>query len=168
MTAATPSVSWFALRLRSRFEFAVRDALRAEQIEEFLPTRDETTRWTDRIATTTRPLFPGYIFVRFGSAYTVQLLKIRGVVQILSIDLQPVPIPDDAIANLRRAVEHPAPLSLCPHVAGDSVTVARGPFAGVTGVISRVQGATTLTIPVAILGRAVSVQIDAADVEPPK
>lgn len=141
------------------------EGLRANGIEEFLPTFTEETRWTDRTRSTTRPLFTGYIFARFDPTAATTVLQTRGVVQILSIDSQPVAIADQVIADLRRFLDSPAPVASCPYVAGAPVRVARGPFAGVTGVISRVKGATTLTVPVEILGRAVSVQIDAGDVE---
>lgn len=146
----------------------MRDRLREAGIEEFLPTREETSRWTDRIAKVTRPLFSGYIFIRCVPADVLQVLQTRGVVQILGVR-EPEPIADDVIAATRRAVEHSGALSACPYAAGESVTVKSGPFAGVMGVVSRVRvgpyDTATLTIPVAILGRAVSVQIAAADVE---
>lgn len=160
--------AWFALLLRSRHEFSTRDALVAQEIEQFLPTVEVTTRWTDRQVTTTRPLFPGYIFARFDPVNARELAAVyatRGVVSVLGTD-GPEAIPDAVIANLQRIAATPNALSLCAYVAGETVTVSRGPFAGVTGVISRVKGATSLTIPVQILGRAVSVQIDAADIEP--
>jgi transcription antitermination factor NusG len=153
--------------LKSRHEFAVRDLLRAAGIEEFLPTREVTTQWTDRIAKVTRPLFHGYIFIRCVQTDAAQVLRTRGVVQILGVE-RPEAIPDEVITNLQRLAALPAALAECPYVAGESVVVARGPFAGVAGVISRVQGATSLSIPVEILGRAVSVRIDAADVEATK
>jgi len=155
---------WFALLTRSRHEFAARDALRAHGTEAFLPTWRETVAWTDRKTVTERPLFTGYLFARFDPAVHGAILATRGVVRILSLDQKPVPISDDVIEDLQRIVLSPVACSPCAYVAGDQVTVRRGPFAGVTGVISRVKGATTLTIPVEILGRAVSVQIDAADV----
>lgn len=115
---------------------------------------------------TTRPLFTGYIFAQFdANAAAQQILRVYGVVQILSVDQKPVAISDDEIAILRRVVESPAPVSPCAYVVGETVRVKTGPFAGVDGVITRIRGAATLTIPIEILGRAVSVAIDVADVE---
>jgi transcription antitermination factor NusG len=51
-------------------------------------------------------------------------------------------------------------------VAGASVTVSRGPFAGRTGIVTRTQGNTLLSIPLELLGRMVTVQISADDVSP--
>jgi transcription antitermination factor NusG len=166
MSGAPPSFAqWHALRLRSRQEFAVREALRAEGVEEFLPTFVTESQWTDRTVKVERPLFAGYSFARFVALDASRILQTRGVVEILSINQRPIPLSDEVIADLRRVVESPAPVSLCPYVAGETVRVKSGPFAGVSGVIARVKGGATLTIPVEILGRAVNVAIDAADVE---
>jgi len=153
-----------------RYAFAVRDQLRALGIPEFLPVYTEESRWTDRIALVTRPLFPGYIFARFDpeTDERIEVLRTRGVASILLIDGRPAAIADAEIADLRRLVRAPRAVRPCPYVAGSTITVARGPFAGVTGIVTRVRGATglttTLTVPVAILGRSVAVEIDAADV----
>lgn len=160
------SPGWFALRLRSRFEFAVRDQLRAADVPEFLPTMTEETRWTDRTNLTTRPLFAGYIFAQFDPSSRDTVLRTRGVVQILSIDQQPVPISDEEIANLRLFVGAAARVEPGPYVAvGSAVRVERGPFAGVEGIVTRTKGQATLTISVEILGRSVNVALDPADVE---
>lgn len=157
--------SWYVLRTRSRFEFSVRDELERRSIESWLPTFTEESRWSDRVATVTRPLFPGYLFARL-NGNAAQVKSTRGVVDVLSLDQKPVPVSDDEVANLRRVVEAPKPVISCAYVAGSRVTVKRGPFAGVSGIVSRVKNGATLTIPVEILGRSVSVEIDLADVKP--
>lgn len=144
----------------------MRDQLRAAGVPEFLPTRDEETRWTDRTNLTTRPLFAGYIFAQFDPSSRDTVLRTRGVVQILSLDQRPEPISDEEIANLRLFVAAAARAEPCAYVAvGSAVRVERGPFAGVEGVVTRAKGAATLTISVEILGRSVSVALDPADVE---
>ena len=156
--------SWHALQLRSRFEFSVSEQLQADGFEHFLPTYFERVRWTDRYKRIERPLFPGYIFARFEPSRSAEIAATRGVVHILPIDQQPVPIPDKVIDDLRRVVVSPS-ATPAPIIAGTQVTIQRGPFVGVTGKVASVKGKTLLTIPIPLLGRAVSVQIDAADVK---
>jgi transcriptional antiterminator RfaH len=156
-----PVPCWFALRLRSRCEFSVRAQLRDAAIEEFLPIWQQETRWSDRTNLTSRPLFTGYIFCRFDQSARVDVLRVRGVVQILGTE----PIGDEEIANLRLFIAALGQSVPCPYVAGVRVRVERGPFAGVHGVVTRVKGAISLTIAVELLGRAVSVALDPADVE---
>lgn len=156
---------WYALRTRSNYERRVADALLAYGIEKYLPTYSETMHWARRMKVTVHALFPGYLFARFERfAGAAAVLSITGVIAILGNN-ELSSISGDEIANLRRVAESPAPIARCPYVAGAKVTVARGPFAGVSGIVRRVKGETTLTIPVEVLGRSVSVQIDAADVE---
>lgn len=163
--AAISSVaSWFALGIFSRREFQVAEALRGEGVEAWLPTRTVETRWSDRTKLTTHPLFSGYLFARFAAREASRIRQTRGVFAILGLDHEPVPIPDAEIANLQRITASSA-AAACPYVAGCTITVARGPFAGVSGVVTRTRGAAVLSIPIEILGRSVSVEIDAADVE---
>lgn len=168
MTAPPQTDAWYALRHLSNRAFAVRDALRQAGVEAFLPTYAVETRWSDRTKRSQRPLFPGYIFARFDAANAAEILRTRGVYEILSVDCHPEPVPDDVIQNLQRlAARDGGKVARCPYVAGVTITVERGPFAGVCGVVTRTQGVpgqVKLTIPVQILGRAISVELDAADV----
>lgn len=164
MPPPTSRPAWFALRLRSRFEFAVEAALAEQGFERYLPTRKELTRWSDRSKTIIRPLFTGYIFSRFDRSdprETARVLQCRGVVQILG---QNESIPDDQIARLRRIAESPLPVAECPYVAGDTVTVMSGPMAGTSGIVRRTRGADQLVVAIEILGRAVGVQLEAGTV----
>lgn len=160
-----PRYRWYALRTAPHMEFRVAERLTGQGIERFLPTWTETTQWTDRQKRAIRPLFKGYLFARFDRADATFLLhQIPGILQILGTD-ELSAIPDDEIAALRAAVDSPFTIERCPYVAGAMVMVERGPFAGVKGIVSRTRGSAFLTIPITILGRAVSVEIDAADVK---
>ncbi len=156
---------WYAVRVRSRCESRVQTALLNDGLEEFLPTWTETVRWSDRKKRVVRPLFPGYVFARFDrKSEGVQILSITGVIQILGHD-ESGAISAGEIDNLRLACEATTDLKTCPYVAGSSVRVVEGPFAGVTGVITRVRGGTILSIPVEILCRSVLVHLSSDDVE---
>ncbi len=160
---------WYAARIAARADFAVRDRLRAQGIEEFCPLTERESRWTDRLQITTLPLFAGYLFVRLAdNAARIAVLQTHGVVGILSADGRAAAIPDREMENLRRVCEAPRSVACCPYVAGAAVTVARGPFAGITGIVVRTKGAVSLVIPVTILGRAVNVEIDLRDLDAPK
>ncbi len=167
MTVLLLQPAWYVLRHLSNRAFAVRDALRQAGVEAFLPTYEVETRWSDRMKRTQRPLFEGYIFARFDAGSAEAILRTRGVFEILSIDDKPEPVPDALIENLQRLAARGGKVARCPYVAGVTITVLRGPFAGVCGVVTRTQGEPgkiKLTIPVQIFQRAVSVEIDAADV----
>jgi transcription antitermination factor NusG len=151
--------AWVALRLGPNLQFRVREALRELEVEEFLPTYTEEVHWSDRTKTVERVFFQGYIFAKFDVATKHAVLGIRGVIgetgSISAMEMD----------NFRRAVESKSAVLPCAHVAGEKVIISRGPLAGLCGVVTRTNGATRLVVTIEILRRAVSVQIDAADVE---
>jgi transcription antitermination factor NusG len=157
-------VHWFVCRTRSRFEKTVETTLRDAGIETFAPETVETVRWSDRQNETRRPLFPGYVFFRGSRQQCALAVTARGVVQILGIG-SPESIPDAEIANLQRMAANPEALAPCAYVAGESVTVKCGNYAGVSGVVVRTNGSTHLVVSIELLGRACRVPILATDVE---
>jgi transcription antitermination factor NusG len=157
-----PHRSWYALRLKSNREFAVRAALEGYSIETFLPTWWETVQWSDRTKTTERVLFPGYVFVRMSDGPEFyRALMTRGVVQILPNYYNPEPIDAGEIESVRRVVESKANIVPCLFTAGERVTIDSGSLAGVTGVIVRTRGAMRVVVSIEILRRSVSVELDA-------
>ena len=53
----TGITSWYALRVRSRFEQVTSAALRSKGIEEFVPLVTSRRRWSDRTKELDMPLF---------------------------------------------------------------------------------------------------------------
>jgi transcription antitermination factor NusG len=162
-TAGTPR--WFAVWTRSRHERAVHEQLMERGVEAFLPTITKWSRWKDRRRQVAWPLFPGYCFARFDPVTRLQVLTCAGVVSIVGFDGEPVPVPDEEIESVRRLVESTLPYDPCPLLkAGMRVEVAHGPLKGVVGRLARKGGHARLILAVDLIGRAVSVQVDAADV----
>jgi transcription antitermination factor NusG len=86
------------------------------------------------------------------------------VLQILGTD-ELSAIPDEEIAALRRLVDSPAPLERVPYVAGSSVTVEGGSWAGQRGIVERTRGNEFATIRMLIFGRDTPVEIAVADLK---
>ena len=99
-----PSESWFAIWTRSRHEQVVRQQLEQKGVEAFLPTITRWSRWKDRKKKIDWPLFPGYCFARFVPDSGLAVLKCTGVVNIVSFEGRPAPIPDREIEGIRRLV----------------------------------------------------------------
>jgi len=163
-TDCPSGVRWYVLRASPQAEFRVAERLVWVGIDRFLPTWTETTRWSDRKKQITRPLFAGYLFALFDRANATSLLQIPGVLQILGTD-ELSAIPDEEIAALRRLVDSPAPLERVPYVAGSSVTVEGGSWAGQRGIVERTRGNEFATIRMLIFGRDTPVEIAVADLK---
>ena len=158
---------WFAVWTRSRHEQVVRDQLERKHFDAFLPTITRWSRWKDRKKKIDWPLFPGYCFVKFDPADALSVLKCSGVVSIVSCNGEPARIPEGEIESIRTLVTSTLSYDPCPLIhVGDRVEVVSGPLRGVTGRLVRKGAHARLVLAVDLIGQAVSVQIDAADVRP--
>ena len=159
--------SWFALWTRSRHEKMVRDQLLRTDVDVFLPTIGKWSHWKDRKKKIDWPLFPGYVFARFVPDERVGILKVDGVVQIISNNGMLSPIPDEEIDSIRTLVESELAYDPVPLIKeGDMVRVSHGPLTGVVGRLVRKGAHARLVLSVDLIGQAVSVEVDASDVKP--
>ena len=161
--------SWYALWTRSRHEKIVRDQLaKKTDVDVFLPTIGKWSRWKDRKKKIDWPLFPGYVFARFVPDERIGILKVDGVVQIISNNGILSPIPVEEIESIRTRVESELAYDPVPLIKeGDMVKVTSGPLKGVVGRLVQKKGAQArLVLSVDLIGQAVSVEVDAADVKP--
>jgi len=93
--------------------------------------------------------------------------KCSGVVSLVSLNGRPVPIPDEEIEAVRTLVTSALRYDPCPLIReGARVEVAWGPLRGVTGRLVRKGAHARLVLAVDLIGQAVSVEVDAADVRP--
>jgi transcription antitermination factor NusG len=135
--------------------------------EVFLPTIPKWSRWKDRKKKIAWPLFPGYCFARFEAHERLSILKCTGVVSIVSFDGEPAPVPDHEIEGIRRLVTSDLQYDSCPLIReGTVVEVTHGPLKGVVGRLVRKGAHARLVLSVDLIGQAVSVEVDAADVKP--
>ena len=144
-----------------------REQLEREQIETFLPTITRWSRWKDRRKKVAWPLFPGYCFVRAEIEARPAILRCTGVVNIVSSAGAPAPIANEEIDNIRRLVDTDLLYDPCPFIRkGMMVEVVHGPLKGVVGRLVRKGARARLVLSVDLIGQAVAVEVDAADVRP--
>ena len=162
--AARPEASWYVLHTRSRQEKILSNDLGARQVDHYLPLVRRVRFYGDRKATVEEPLFPGYVFL-FGAlddAYDAD--RTRRVANIIRVtDQQRL---EWELNNIKLALSQDAALDPYPHlVRGVRVEVRSGPFQGLQGVIEEKGRNSRLILQVDVLGRAVSMEIDGAQLE---
>jgi len=169
ITAHSHQTSWYAVSTRSRREKIAACMLENLEIQHFLPLFNEERRWSDRKQIVALPLFPGYLFVRIARSSDVQLrvLKVPGIVDFVSNRNGPLAIPEGDIENVRAVISHGVGCSPHPFLnVGDRVRVARGPLAGLEGIVTRCGAQSRLVISVEMIQRSISVSVAESDVEP--
>jgi len=78
---------------------------------------------------------------------------------------EPAPIPEHEIDGIRQLVQSDLAFDPCPMIReGMMVEVIHGPLKGVIGRLLRKSDKARLVLSVDLIGQAVSVEVDAADV----
>ena len=158
---------WFAVWTRSRHEQVVREQLERKRVEAFLPMITRWSHWKDRKKKIDWPLFPGYCFAKFDPEDVLPILKCTGVVNIVSFEGKPASIPEQELDSVRLLIGSELQYDPCPMIhEGMMVEVTHGPLKGVVGRLTRKDAPKArLVISVNLIGQAVSVEVDAADVK---
>jgi transcription termination/antitermination protein NusG len=160
---------WYALYTRSRFEKKMLSELSERQVEVFLPMREVLSRWKDRKKKVWMPLFPGYIFVNYVDTpeNRYRILNMPGAVRFIGIERHADPIPEEQILSIRRFLESSIAGDPYPYIqVGTRVEVIAGPLTGVRGMLIEKRGKFRFVLQVDLIRQAVSVEIDASDVQP--
>ncbi len=159
-----PELKWYALKVKTQHELVVYGSLSYNSIEGFHPTCKAKRKWSDRVKLIDEPLFAGYVFGRFEYENRVPLLRIPGVISIVSFAGIPAPIPDEEINTIRRLITSSYAVKPWPLLkVGQQVVVKNGPLRGVAGILAAEKDAWRVVVGIEMLNRAVSVVIDRGD-----
>ena len=156
---------WFVLHVRARQEKALAGDLEGLDVDYFLPLVMKIRYYGKRKRTVKLPLFPGYVFLRgsIEQVYTADRTR-----RVLSI----IPVKDQGglnweLKNLHLALVKGVTLDPYPTLkANVRVEVRSGPLRGLQGVIESRTRANRLVLQVAMLGSAVSLEVDGSLLDP--
>lgn len=154
-------MNWYAITVKSQHEKAVDQQLQAKALESYLPLYRARRRWSDRIKAVDLPLFPRYVFCRFGFEDRLKVLSISNVTAIVGFGGKPCPISDDEIGSIKTVVGSSLPYSPWPFLrTGQRVRVRQGALEGLEGILAREKSGCRVVLNVELLGRAVAVEIE--------
>jgi len=137
--ASKVSGDWYLVRTKPGKERWVKDQLASRLSEVFLPMlRARMPRW-GRLAMSTAPLFPCYLFARLdlqSDYFTVKYLA--GVSGLVSAGNDPIVVPEGIITEIRaRGVDDIVEIREDPFDSGQPVLVVEGPFRGFEAIFER-------------------------------
>jgi transcription antitermination factor NusG len=161
--------NWFAAYTTPRHEKAVVRQLDAHRVESFLPLYSTVQRWKNGCRVKVdRPLFPNYVFVRVRRRDSVKVLRLPGVLSIVSTGREPSALPHSEIEALRAGL----PLrQFEPHpylIAGEKVRITAGSLEGMIGVLMRKKNEFRVVLTLDLIRQSVSVEIGVDEIEPLK
>jgi transcriptional antiterminator RfaH len=171
MTEKTKSLSanWYAAQLKANgFSKAVAN-LNRQGFQSFMPLRRKTVRHARQIGETLKPVFPGYLFIRFGERQSDwrKVNSTIGVSKLISFSQNlPAPVPQELIDSLRlRCDQKNILLPLTDLATGDRVKILSGAFSEFNGQIETLLPGDCARLLLQFMGQATRVDIAKTELE---
>jgi transcriptional antiterminator NusG len=173
------AMQWYVVHTYSGFEnkakLALEDSIRRNRMEHrfgevLVPTEKVVEVKDGQKKTTTRKVYPGYMFVQmeFDRETLFVVRSTPKVTGFIGGDTNPPPIPEDEVKRITRQVtgEEDKPKPVLNFERGEKVRIMDGPFATMEGKVEEVnQTRAKLRVLVTIFGRPTSVELDYTQVE---
>lgn len=156
---------WQVLQVTANHEKKVARHLTVRSLEHYLPLYTERSRWSDRLVTLERPLFAGYVFVRFTPQTRLSLISAPGVIRLLG-DSTGATVSSEEIDRIRQGLA--SGCLMRPHVdlpVGTPVRVRRGVFEGAEGVVSEIRQRCKVVLTLSAVNQSFSLEVDRDDIE---
>ena len=125
------SKKWFILQFKPNSHHQATKNLNQQGFETFLPLHDTTTRKLSRFINTSKPLFPGYMFIRFDKEESEwhKINNTYGVSRLITFNSILKSIPTKFIDNLMMRYDLSGKLLPIKKLKkGDQVRVLTGPL----------------------------------------
>ena len=156
---------WRVAHTRSRHEKALAADLQTWNVSYFLPMVRRTLVIRGRRFHGMFPLFPGYLFFAGDAEDRYRALTTSHVANVIEVVDQARLI--DELSQIEMALANPSGLDPFPFLQkGKRCRIARGPLAGIQGVVVQRDGITKLVLQIEMLGQAVATEIDPSMLEP--
>ena len=155
------SKEWFILQFKSNSYHQAAKNLNRQGFETFLPLHDTTSRKLSRFITTSKPLFPGYMFIRFDRAESEwhKINSTYGVSRLITFNTTLKSIPTIFVNHLMNRYDLSGKLLPIKKLnKGDQVTVLTGPFANFIATVETYETDQRIWILMDLMGRKTKIQ----------
>jgi len=155
------SKEWFILQFKSNSHHLAAKNLNRQGFETFLPLHDTTSRRTSRFINTSKPLFPGYMFIKFDRAESEwhKINSTYGVSRLITFNSILKSIPTIFVDHLMERYDLSEKLLLIQKLKkGDQVTVLKGPFRNFIATVEKYEADQRIWILMDLMGRKTKIQ----------
>ena len=150
------SKEWFILQFKSNSHHLAAKNLNRQGFETFLPLHETTSRRLSRFINTSKPLFPGYMFIRFDRAESEwhKINNTYGVSHLITFNSILKSIPTIFVDHLMKRYDLSGKLLPIQKLKkGDQVTVLTGPFANFIATVEKYEADQRIWILMDLMGR---------------
>lgn len=155
------SKEWFILQFKSNSHQLAAKNLNRQGFETFLPLHETTSRRLSRFINTSRPLFPGYMFIRFDKAEPEwhKINSTYGVSRLITFNSVLKSMPTSFVDSLMKRYDLSGKLLPMQKLKkGDQVTVLTGPFANFIATVEKYESDQRIWILMDLMSRKTKIQ----------
>ena len=155
------SKEWFILQFKPNAHHQAAKNLIRQGFEIFLPLHDTTSRKLSRFIDTSKPLFPGYMFIKFDKAESKwhRINNTYGVSRLITFNSILKSIPTTFVESLMMRYDLSGKLQPVKKLKkGDHVTILKGPFANFIATVEKYEADQRIWILMDLMGRKTKIQ----------
>ena len=155
------SKEWFILQFKSNSHHLAAKNLNRQGFETFLPLHNTTSRRLSRFINTSKPLFPGYMFIRFDKAESEwhKINNTYGVSRLITFNSTLKSIPTKFVDSLMKRYDLSGKLLPIQKLKeGDQVAILKGPFANFIATVEKYEADQRIWILMDLMGRKTKIQ----------
>jgi transcription antitermination factor NusG len=160
----SPELRWFVAHTRPRCEKKLRDRCERDGIAATLPCYHSAHKYRGKVVVFQRPLFPGYVFLRFDPARKLFVSQNEHIASLLVVHDQETL--ERQLREILAALDAGLEVRVAPSIgAGMRVRIKAGPLRGVEGWVEERHGPDTILLRLDFISQAAAVRIGAELVE---
>lgn len=158
-------IDWVVAHTKPRCEKKLVQYCEREGIDSTLPCYRSPHRYRGKTVVFSKPLFPGYVFLRSSSEQRRIIQQSDYIANLLTVTDQD--LFDRQLREIMAALETDVEVRLSPAIGeGVRVQIKSGPLRGLEGWVENRQGPTMVMLRLDFIGQAAAVKVDAWDLEP--
>lgn len=161
--------NWYVAQLKSNGFTKAQENLRRQNFETFMPVRELVVRHARQLRQVCRPVFPGYIFVRFDTDRSDwrKINSTFGVARLVAFDTPtPSSVPDQLMAGLMARCDERAVLQPMDDLElGERVKLVSGAFAQFIGEVETLVSENCVRLLFDFMGQATRVDVSKTELE---
>ena len=162
------SNNWYVLQFKPNSHFQAKKNLDRQGFETFLPLDDTTSRKSSRFINTSKPLFPGYMFIRFDKAESEwhKINSTYGVSRLITFNSHLKSIPTKFVDSLMKRYDLSGKLLPIKKLKkGDQIKVLKGPFANFIATVEKYEDDQRIWILMDLMGRKSKIQAETVSLQ---
>ena len=158
-------IDWVVAHTKPRCEKKLVQHCAREGIDNTLPCYRSPHRYRGKTVVFSKPLFPGYVFLRLNGEQRRTIRQSDYIANLLTVTDQE--LFDRQLREIMAALETDVAVRLAPAIGeGVRVQIKSGPLRGLEGWVENRTGPTTVMLRLDFIGQAAAVKVEAWDLEP--